>query len=251
MSARHIAPRALLAIAATGLVLVAADPPAAVDESKATFVSHRRKIGVERFAPKAPGKYPLIVVVHGVGGLGDDPRSPLRERARELARAGYIALLPHLFDRTGNKLNNAYKNREHFQAWMETVHETIGYAATLPSVDRRRIGLLGYSLGAHVVVSEAIFDPRVSAVVEYSGGVLDELAEQLEQMPPTLILHGAADRSVPVREAQKLAMLFDARQVSYEIKIYPGAGHGLTGDDGKDAWRRTLAFFQKHVRGEP
>jgi carboxymethylenebutenolidase len=228
-----------------------AEPPAPVEETKTTFFSRRKKIAVERFEPKIPASYPAVIVLHGAGGIGDDPRSMVRERARELARAGFVALLPHFFDRTGTKFNNPYRNREFFRAWTQTVHDTVTYAATLPTVDRRRIGLLGFSLGAYVAMSEALFDSRVSAVVEYSGALLDELAGQLERMPPTLILHGEADRIVPVLEARRLAGLFEARQVRYEISIYKGAGHDLSGDDGKDAWRRSLTFLDKHLRGGP
>jgi carboxymethylenebutenolidase len=251
MSTRHVSPRGLWAIATSSLLLAAADPPATIEETKTNFVSHRKKVAVELFELKAPGAHPAIVLLHGAGGVGDDPKSMLRERARELARAGYVVFIPHFFDRTGTKFSNPYRNRDFFQIWMQTVHDTVSYAATVPTVDRRRVGLLGFSLGACVAMSEAMFDPRVSAVVEYSGSLLDELAGQLERMPPTLILHGGADRSIPVREARKLVELFDERQVSYEIAIYEAAGHGLSGDDGKDAWRRTLAFLNKHVRGEP
>jgi dienelactone hydrolase len=240
----------MLANLAVTLVLLAADTelPAPIDESKATLVSHRKKVVVERFAPGAPGSYPAILVLHGAGGPGDDPRSMLRERARELARAGYVALIPHFFDRTGTRFNNPYRNRDYFQVWMETVRDTVTYAATLPSVDRRRIGLLGFSLGAYVALSEAMFDNRVAAVVEYSGGLFGELADQLEGMPPTLIVHGDSDRIVPVVEARRLAALFEARRVRYEIAIYPGAGHGLSETDGKDAWQRTRKFLDRHLR---
>jgi carboxymethylenebutenolidase len=240
----------MLANLAFTLVLLsaAADPSAPIDESKATLVSHRKKVAVERFAPGSAGSYPAIIVLHGAGGLGDEPQSMLRERARELAHAGYVALLPHFFDPTGTKFNNPYRNRDYFQVWMETVRATVTYALSLPNVDRRRIGLLGFSLGAYVAMSEAMFDTRVSAVVEYSGALFDELGVQLQRMPTTLIVHGEADRIVPVSEARKLAALFDARQVRHELAIYPGAGHGLSAGDGQDAWRRTLKFFEQYLR---
>ena len=53
---------------------------------------------------------------------------------------------------------------------------------------------------------------------------------------------------VPVREARKLAATLDEWQSPYEIKIYPGAGHGLRGDDAADAWRRTVGFLDEHLK---
>lgn len=251
---RKPASRCVAGLAAAGLVVLllgAADPPPQIEESETTFLSHKKKVAVEQFAPKAEGTYPAIIILHGAGGISNHPRDWLRERARELARAGYVALIPHYFDRTGKNLKNPVRNREYYKVWMETTRDAVTYALKLPEVKGKRVGLLGVSLGAHVVLSEAMFDSRVSAVVEYAGGLFAELADQLERMPPTLILHGDADRIVPVLEARKLVELFDARQVTYEVSIYEGAGHSLTGADGKDAWSRTLAFFKNHVRGEP
>lgn len=248
MSAGSRTRPALSALAFWTVLLAAADdPPAPVVETRTTFVSHRKKVVVERFEPQAPGPHPAIVVLHGANGVDDHPQTMLRERARELARAGYIAFIPHYFDRTGTNLKNATRNRQYFQVWMETVRDAVTYAASQPAVDRRRIGLLGYSLGAHVAVSESAFDTRIGAVVEYAGGLLPDLADQLERTPPILILHGDADRIVPVAEAQKLAALLEFRQLPYEVAIYKGAGHSLTGDDGADAWKKTLAFFRARL----
>jgi dipeptidyl aminopeptidase/acylaminoacyl peptidase len=35
------------------------------------------------------------------------------------------------------------------------------------------------------------------------------------------------------------------------MKIYPGAGHGFRGDDREDALKRTVAFFDTHVKRAP
>ena len=238
--------------------LASADPPRAaveveveVEEANETFPNHGKRVAVERFAPRAPGRYPAILLLHGVGGIGPPGTgSPLRERARRLARQGFVTLIPHYFDRTGSKLNNARRNARYYAVWMETVSDAVTYAGRLPQVDRRRVGLLGFSLGASVVISNGMADPRVSAVVEYSGSLVGEPPPQLPTMPPTLVLHGDADRSVPVREARKLSALFTGWQARFEVVIYPGAGHGFRGDDEKDAWKRTLAFFDKYLKGE-
>jgi carboxymethylenebutenolidase len=248
-----------LALGLAALAVVSAAGPAAAEPQEAavaieevdeTFPSHGKRVAVERFSPKEPGRYPVVVLLHGVGGIGPPGTgSPLREQARRLARQGFVALIPHYFDRTGAKLNNARRNARYYDVWMETVSDAVTYAGRLPQVDRRRVGLLGFSLGGSVALSNAMVDPRVSAVVEYFGSLVGEPPLQLPTMPPTLILHGDADRTIPLREAEKLSALFKEWQVRFEIKIYPGAGHGFRGDDEKDAWKRTLDFLDKHLKG--
>jgi carboxymethylenebutenolidase len=226
---------------------------AAIAETSETFPSHGKRVAVERFAPGAEGRYPLVVLLHGHGGIGPaGDRSPLRDEARRLARKGYVALVPHYFDRTaGAKLNNAVRNARYYKIWMETIADAVTYAGKLPQVDRRHVGLIGHSLGASLVLSNAMADPRVSAVVEYAGSLafIDRPPGPPERMPPILILHGDADTIVSVREARKLAAALDEWQTPYEIKIYPGAGHGLRGDDEQDAWQRTVAFLDRHLKG--
>lgn len=241
----------LAAFAATPALARADAPEPEVEEARATFPSHGKRVAVEQFAPKEPGRYPAVVLLHGAGGPGPpDTDSPLREQARRLARQGFVAIIPHYFDRTGTKFNNAVRNGRYYATWIETVSDAVTYAGRLPKVNRRRIGLLGHSLGASVAISAGMTDRRVSAVVEYAGSLVGVPDDDLSTMPPTLILHGDADRTVPVREANKLADLFTERQGRFEIKIYPGAGHGFRGDDEKDAWNRTLDFLEKHLKGK-
>jgi carboxymethylenebutenolidase len=239
-------------LAASLATAVAVEPAAEIEAVKETFSSHGKKVGLERYAPKAPGRYPLVVLLHGAGGIGPDgPGSLLHEEARRLARSGYVAMVPHFFDRTaGAKLNNPTRNARYYKVWMETIADAVSYGVRLPQVDRRHVGLLGHSLGAGLAVSNAMVDPRVSAVVEYAGSLvfIDGPPQDPLPMPPTLILHGDADTVVPVREAYKLDALLKEWQTPYEIKIYPGAGHGLRGDDEKDAWRRALEFLDKHLK---
>ena len=238
-----------------------ADPPEPAVETKAepeievvneTFPSHGKKVAIERFVPRASGRYPLVVLLHGAGGIAPDgPGSLLHEEARRLARRGYVAVIPHYFDRTaGAKLNSPTRNARYYKVWMETIADAVTYAGRLPQVDRRHVALLGHSLGAGLAVSNAMADSRVSAVVEYAGSLVFINGPPLEPlpMPPTLILHGDADNIVPVREAHKLEALLSEWQTPFEIKIYPGAGHGFRGDDEKDAWKRAVAFLDKHLK---
>jgi carboxymethylenebutenolidase len=218
-----------------------------VVESKGSYESQGKTITVERYEPKATGRYPAVLVIHGAGGMTIG--GPwFRDSARMLARRGYVAHVVHYFDLTGTRVADLPTMRANFPAWMRALADGITSASKQPNVDPSRVGLLGFSLGSYLSLSLSMFDHRVLAVVEYFGGLPDELVKDVKTLPPTLILHGDADLVVPVSEAKELQALCREKVVAHEVCIYPGQGHGFTGDPNRDASRRTLAFFETHVK---
>jgi carboxymethylenebutenolidase len=221
--------------------------PVEIRQSESTYVSQGKSIGVEKFEPGSAGKHPAIVILHGAGGMDVGGRE-FRAFARELAKRGYVAEIVHYFDQTGTRFADGLTIGRSFSAWMVTVTDAIGLLAKQDNVDPERIGLLGFSLGSYLSLSVASRDARVAAVVEYFGGLPELFAFNLRRFPPTLILHGDADKVVPVSEARKLERRLSAKQFPFEIRIYPGQGHRFTGADNIDAYQRSLAFFEKHLK---
>jgi carboxymethylenebutenolidase len=235
------------------LLILAARPGYSQDatleivESRAIYTSQGKEITVERFEPRAEGKFPIVLVLHGAGGMTIG--GPMfRESARLLARRGYVAHVVHYFDLTRTEIAGLPAMRANFPSWLRAIADGITSASKQPNVDPKRVGLLGYSLGAYLSLSLAAFDPRVSAVVEYFGGLPPEIARELKSLPAVLILHGAADKIVPVSEANELERLLAEKNLDFEKKVYPGQGHGFLGDEGQDATNRTIAFLEKHLR---
>src|SRR5262249_59421906 len=153
----HHAAVAVVAIMALGL---AAPEPDGIVESDETFKSRGKEYTVDVFAPNAPGKHPAIVVVHGHGGVGEGKRSGSHGLARHLARAGYVAMVPHYFGGLKPDSKDGRKNARSFAVWARTVSDAVGSAARRPDVDPQRIGLLGSSLGSWVSLSVAARDRR-------------------------------------------------------------------------------------------
>ena len=98
--------------------------------------------------------------------------------------------------------------------------------------------MLGFSLGAYLALSAAAIDSRIQAVVEFFGGMPKEMKFFTRRLCPVLILHGEQDKTVPVQEAYHLQQILEKKQIPYEMKIYPGAGHGFS---GRNLARRRLA----------
>jgi carboxymethylenebutenolidase len=235
---------ALLVVAAALLRRV---PPERRDESMSgvlQFESGGKTIAIDRVSPVGEGKHPAVFLLHGSGGLD----SGLHDRARELAGQGYVAMVLHYFDLPGVAQSDAVTSDRYFVAWMKLVADALEFAGKQPDVDGQRIGLMGYSLGGYLALEVAATNPRVAAVVDYFGGMSTLITDHLERMPPTLLLHGEQDFTVPVREARRLEKLFREKGFIFEIKTYPNQGHGFSGAAAVDAWERTLGFLDRYLK---
>jgi carboxymethylenebutenolidase len=218
-----------------------------IEESQGSYESQKKTISIERFEPKAKGKYPAVVLIHGAGGMRIGGFL-YRQTARQLAENGYVVHAIHYFESTGTEKSDLKSNLANFRVWIKTVGDGVTNITKQPNVDPERIGLLGYSLGSYLALSLAATDPRISAVVEYFGGLPGGRFRDLKKMPPVLILHGEADKIVPVKEAQTLERLFKENNVPFEMKLYPKQGHGFFGPDAHDASQRALSFLNKHMK---
>jgi acetyl esterase/lipase len=67
--------------------------------------------------------------------------------------------------------------------------------------------------------------------------------------PPTLILHGTADRTVPIRQSELLADALRKARVPAELVIVEGAPHSFhLQPNGRDLRPLVIEFFDKHLK---
>ncbi len=230
-----------------GMAQAEDSPPLKVKQHQTTFQSDGMPITLECYEPQAEGIYPGVLILHGSTGMqvGQDG---YRSMAQRLAEHGYVALVVRYFDRTGTLSADTMTMRQHFEIWLDTIAEAIEFVARQPKVDGDRIGLIGISLGSYLSTSEAARNPRVKAVAGYFGGLPKPLRTKVKHLPPILILHGDADRIVPISEAHALEKVCKERGFVYEMKIYKGAGHGFNDLDSDDAFARVKSFLDKHLK---
>jgi dienelactone hydrolase len=213
-------------------------------KSQLTFESVGKPIRIDAYIPDSAGPYPAVLALYGSGGSV----SGMDEPASMLAAQGFAVFVLHYFDRTGTaQVTDKPTIMRNFPAWGKAVWDAISHIERQPSVDPKRIGLLGFSLGAYLALSVASVDPRVKAVVEFFGGFPKEMKLFMRRLCPVLILHGEADQTVPVQEAYDLQALMEKKGMAYEIKIYPAVAHGFDSETWKDAGPRSLQFLQKHL----
>jgi len=145
-------------------------------------------------------------------------------------------------------------------------------------VDPNRLGVYGGSAGGHLSLMLGL-DPqnsgdgpdKVAAVVAYFPPVdlrtmvgqsrrfpaLDFDAEKAASIspilfvspddPPTLLIHGDADRLVPVANSEKLHAALEKQGVPTDLLILKGAGHGFRGAARTQAREALYAWFAKYL----
>ncbi len=224
-------------------------PSSPVRVTKTRFPSGRDKVAVDLFEPAEEGRFPAVVLLHGTHGPRRGEPYYLA-MAEDLARHGYVALFVRYYDR-------GRRGRGNRSQWAESIRYALDYACSLPDVDQERLALVGYSQGAFLALNYGPSDGRLMAVVAYYGGLSPGFFPPAEEVfPPTLLLHGTADRIVPVRRSLETFDWLRQHNKPVDLIVYPGVGHGFTlhergGWDevaGADAWSRTLAFLDFHLK---
>ena len=166
-----------------------------------------------RFHPAPEGsaaKQLGVVWVGGAGGGLDGPARGLYPAAsQELQHRGIASLRLHY--RRPNDLR-------------ECVLDTLAGVAFMKREGAKKVAVVGHSFGGAVVISAGASSPNVKAVVPMSTQTYGtELAPAVAPRP-MLLIHGTAD---DVLSPQCSRQIYAAAGEPKEIKLYPGAGHGL------------------------
>ena len=231
MTARLVFSVCLLLLSRT--LLNAASPQVA------KFTSSGKQVTYEVLG--AEGSGPLVIMLHGASG----PGVPwYREQAEFFAAHGYTVFFLHYFD-AGRSWTASDQN---YLVWEKAVSDLVGLAAQNPQWRGRKIGMIGFSLGASVVLSAGSQAVPVNAVAEWYGSLPDMFFMRRKGMPPLLILHGEQDPIIPVINGRQLAQLCQLEHYTCESHFYSGQGHGFQGIALDDARKRTLEFFARTLQ---
>jgi acetyl esterase/lipase len=231
---------------------------------------------------------PAVVIIHGGGWVGGK-RDAGRELniGSTLAAHGYVALSIDYLLATETKPSWPVNIHD-----CKTAVRWLRANADRLQIDAAHIGAIGGSAGGHLTALLATssnvpeLDPQGS-YAEYScaiqcavpmygaaevrdrpsarimiGKTIEEAPEAYRlaspadladpQDPPCLILHGTADKTVPVEQSEILARALKKAGVEHELVIVEGAPHSFhLQPKQRDLRPLVLSFFDKHLKPQP
>ncbi len=206
--------------------------------------------------PSNENPAPVILVCHENRGLTPH----IQDVTRRFAKAGYVGLAVDLLSRQGGSAALGQENVPGAlgnispDQFVEDFKSGWQYLQGQPFADAVRVGMTGFCFGGGVTWRVATQMPELLAAVPFYGP-----HPPLEDVPniqaAVLAIYGELDSRINSGiPAIEQAMIENGK--IYEKMIYQSADHAFHNDTGgryhpeaaRDAWERTLAWFEQYVR---
>ena len=211
--------------------------------------------------PEGDGSKPAVVVIHENRGINNH----IRDVARRLAQAGFVALAPDLLSRQGgtasfpdSKAAIAGLRKLTADNVVQDLTGAINYLKSQSYVRANRIGVTGFCWGGGNALLIASRNKDVAAAVVYYGRPPKNLDDVKNIAGPVYGHYGENDDPI-TSQVPQLAEAMKKYGKSFEYKVYADAPHAFNNDTNpqryqpqaaKEAWAKTLEFFKKHLQDE-
>ena len=224
--------------------------------------------------------YPAIVNVYGGPGVGGLVRKSWPSATDQLlTQEGFVIFR---IDNRGTAGRGLKFAAPIYQAMggVEVKDQIKGerFLASLPYVDPKRIGVMGWSYGGYMTIrlltepgtpfaaggppadwrlydthytEHYMGDPRTAKTAYDASAILPRLSELAKPgAPRLLLLHGMADDNVVFENSTRIMATLQDNSVPFDLMLYPGQRHGVsTPTKQAQLWKTYLAFFKRTLGG--
>jgi carboxymethylenebutenolidase len=199
-----------------------------------------------------------VVVIHEITGLNVH----IRDVADRFAAEGYAALAVDLFAGRpralcmarfmGGLLLNALDHQG-----IRDLRRALDWLVARPEVADGRVGAVGFCMGGSFAIAWAATDDRLRAVAPFYAQNPRPF-EAVQRLCP--VVGSYPERDFTASMGRRLDRALDDAGIEHDIVVYPGARHSFFNDRNpqshdpaasEDAWRRTLAYFERFLRDAP
>lgn len=219
--------------------------------------------------PVGDGLFPGVIVIQEIFGVN----SHIRDVTERIAREGYIAIAPAIYQRQAPgfevgysqedvELGRKYKDRTKASELLSDIQATLNYLKSLPHINPR-FGSIGFCFGGHVVYLAATL-PDIQATASFYGGGIATMTPG--GGAPTItrtsdiqgVLYGffgTEDPLIPNQQVDQIEAELQKHQIPHQLFRYK-ADHGFFCDQrstynaaaANDAWNHVKELFREELR---
>ncbi|MCX7593727.1 MAG: dienelactone hydrolase family protein [Fischerella sp.] len=222
--------------------------------------------------PTQPGSYPGIVVLQEIFGVN----SHIRDVTERIAKEGYVAIAPALFQRFAPGFETGYTPADieigRKYAWEQSqasellsdIQSAIDYLKTLPQVKKDGFGCIGFCFGGHVAYLAATL-PDIKATASFYGARIttatpgggEPTITRTKDISGTLYaFFGMEDASIPAEQVDQIEAELEKYKIPHRVFRYDGADHGFFCDQrasynpkaAADAWEQVKQLFAQQLQ---
>jgi dienelactone hydrolase len=253
MARRSVSLRIVLALGAALVMQPAGAETAQAAEPETVRITsdlaHMGPFTAVLFRPQGAGPFAAIVALHGCGGLltgAGEIRTREADWAERLAAAGYVVLLPDSFTARGMREICSGRDRKIFpDDRAEDAAAAAQWLAQQPFVDRRRLGLLGWSHGAMTVLWTVrkgfMRGAQFKVAIGFYPGCREvaKLPDWRPGVPLALLLGQLDDWTAPAPCIEL------AKREGFPAVVYPDAYHGFDTPNSPVRVRKGIGSLKK------
>ena len=211
-----------------------------------------------RSKPKGNGPFPGVLVISANRGVEEH----IQDVTRRFAKEGYVAAAPDTISRVGG-IRQLGKDAAmgmvsglRKDIVLDVVRTTFDHLRKSKEVKADRIGIVGFCWGGGISLLSATKIPELAACVLFYGRSPNPLSQVKDIKAPVLGLYGGLDKGI-TSKVPRLKAAMDKNKKSFEYHVYEGAKHAFFSETrpdryhpeaAKDAWKKTLVFFRKHLK---
>jgi carboxymethylenebutenolidase len=242
----------------------------AIDTTTINLLQADLQIPAYLAQPNTPGSYPGVVVIQEIFGVN----SHIRNVTERIAREGYVAIAPPIFQRiapgfeTGYtpsdiEIGRNYAAQTTSQDLLSDIQVAIDYLKTLPQVKKDGFGCIGFCFGGHVAYLASTLQDIKATASFYGAGITtrtpgggNPTINSTRDIKGTLYAYfGMADSSIPVEQVDEIEAELEKYKISHRVFRYDGADHGFFCDQrasynqnaAADAWEQVKELFAQLI----
>jgi carboxymethylenebutenolidase len=208
--------------------------------------------------PKAVADYPAVLVIHENRGLNDH----IRDVARRVAKANFVALAPDLTSRWGTTemldpdMARTYLSNAEPNDLVADLSASVDHLLTQSRVaPAGKVGVVGFCLGGGYTLRLAASNMKVAAAVPYYGPAPQPI-DMMKNTSAAILAHYAEMDDNVNGTRDMMEMVLKSANKTFEKHIHPGTRHAFNNDTGAnyheqaavDAWGETIAWFNALVK---